>query len=104
MIELNQVQVEARVSSISGVLDLIKQALPAAERDRAIDTEDSLVDLGVGSLALLTLVLDLEEQFGLPPSALKQLTSRSTIGTLIRICQQADAVRRAEAPAALQVA
>lgn len=77
----------------SNVLHLIRQSLPALERARPLASDDSLSDLGVGSLSLLTLILDLEEQFNVSAGALSRLTSRSTVGTLVQLCLESEPAR-----------
>jgi len=78
-----------RSSIAASVLQSIRQALPTLDRSRSLESEDRLADLGVGSLSLLTLILDLEERFQLSATALARLTSRSTVGALLQICVEA---------------
>lgn len=70
----------------SAVIDTIRQVLPAAERQRPLRATDCLRDLGISSLRLLSLFMDLEETFELSPVALAGLTAGSSIAAIASTC------------------
>jgi len=65
---------------------LIRAALPRSERDRPLTDDDCLADLGIGSLRLLSVIMSLEDDYGLSPEVLSDVTTRSTLGALRRFC------------------
>jgi acyl carrier protein len=73
------------------VLELVRRAMPAAEPQKSMGADDSLHELGLGSLKLLSLILDLEERFQLPAAALERLCSRPTLATVLGLCADAEA-------------
>lgn len=79
----------APTSDVERLWCLIRAALPQSERDRPLDEEDCLADLGIGSLRLLAVLMSLEDDYGLSPEVLSDVTTRSTLGTLRRFCTAA---------------
>jgi hypothetical protein len=75
-----------RVSPLAPLLQLIRGALPPAERWRRLHDGDRLGDLGIGSLRVLSLVMDLEDAYALAPEDLGEIGAHTTLGTLIRMC------------------
>lgn len=70
----------------SAVIEIIRQVLPASERQRPLLPGDRLCDLGISSLRLLSLFLDLEESFDISPVALARLSVGSTIAQIVNTC------------------
>lgn len=84
----NGLVAESRGSSspADSVLRVIRQALSPEERARKLSWNHCLGELGISSLRLLTLIMDLEEVFGLSVDALARLNTRSTVAAVVQIC------------------
>lgn len=79
-------------SSTASVLQVIRQALPASDRGCRLRWNHRLSDLGISSLRLLALIMDLEERFALSLEALARLSTHSTLGSVVQACLHAEAL------------
>lgn len=74
--------------SRSAILDRILEHLPQDHRSRSIVTEDAnLAEYGVASLHLITLLLELQREFGLRSDALADADMPATVGELVSLIQ-----------------
>lgn len=72
----------------TALLELVRAALPHAERSRPLLLSDRLSDLGICSLNILSLVMDLEDRYDLAPEKLVMINSRTTLADLVQLCAQ----------------
>jgi acyl carrier protein len=69
------------------VLESIRLQLPAADPDLVISEESVLAELGLTSLHLISLVLALQQQYGLEVDSLVEHGMPITVGDLVTLVQ-----------------
>ena len=85
---LQQTQV-SDAGTRASITRLVHAAMPSELRRHAVATDDTLGQLGMSSLRLVGLIVELEEEFGLTEDALLRLTGDTTIEALAGICAAA---------------
>lgn len=66
------------------LLTLLYRLVPELERRQTVAPDVELRELGIDSLALIRLIVELDVRFALPPQKLISLTRKCTLGD---ICQ-----------------
>jgi acyl carrier protein len=69
------------------VFELVRSALPSDVGSQPISGDERLSDLGLTSLRFISLVILLEDEFGLNERFLEQLNVGTTIDSLVVICE-----------------
>lgn len=73
----------------AAMLDRILNHLPIGQRSRNVVTEETtLAEFGVASLHLISLLLELQREFGLDSDALMEADMPTTVGELVALIQK----------------
>lgn len=71
----------------ASMVHMIRRALPATKRQLSLKGSDTLDELGLSSLRLVGLILQLEEEFGIPEEALLSFRRDMTLDGLVALCE-----------------